>query len=258
VAQEWTQSVKAEDRRRGSDRVAEQIQNAVSAGTLAVGDRLPNERELGRLFGVSRATIREAVRQLETEGMVEVRRGVTGGTFVSQPQPGRLGLALLALIRFGQATAQDFTEFRSGFEPETAWWAAKRASAADREHLLAVAQEVQDRADRADLPWPEFADGDIRFHQALADASKNPIRVAVMLAVHEAFRKSSETVMQHDSPAWRQSQAEQLHAVAAAVAAGDAEAARRSMAAHVHVNAEVVQAAFSGLEGAAGGEGVKS
>jgi DNA-binding FadR family transcriptional regulator len=92
VAQEWTQWVKAADRRRGSDRVAEQIQNAVSAGTLAVGDRLPNERELGRLFGVSRATIREAVRQLETEGMVEVRRGVTGGTFVSQPNPGRLGL----------------------------------------------------------------------------------------------------------------------------------------------------------------------
>lgn len=258
MAQEWTQWVKAADRRRGSDRVAEQIQNAVSAGTLAVGDRLPNERELGRLFGVSRATIREAVRQLETEGMVEVRRGVTGGTFVSQPNPGRLGLALLALIRFGQATAQDFTEFRSGFEPETAWWAAQRATPADREHLLAAAQEVAERARTADLPWPEFADGDIRFHEALAEASKNPIRVAVMLAVHEAFRQSSETVMQHDSPAWRTSQAEQLEAVAAAVAAGDGEAARRSMAAHVHVNAEVVQAAFSIRQAEAGGEVVKS
>ncbi len=242
MPQEWTEGVQVSDRRRGSDRVAQQIQDAVATGALIVGERLPNERELSRLFGVSRATIREAVRRLETEGMVKVRRGVSGGTFVSQPDPGRLGLALLALIRFGEATARDFTEFRAGFDPETAWWAAERADAADRQRLSALAEDVMARARVEDLSWPEFAEGDIRFHEALADASKNPIRVAVMLAVHEAFRQSSATIVRHDSSAWRIDQAQQLAAVAAAVAAADADEARRCMAVHVQVNAAAVQA----------------
>ncbi len=260
MPQEWTLGVQVSDRRRGSDRVAQQIQDAVAAGALTVGERLPNERELSRLFGVSRATIREAVRRLETEGMVQVRRGVTGGTFVSQPDPGRLGLALLALIRFGEATAHDFTEFRAGFEPETAWWAAQRADAADRLQLRALADDVMARAHIEDLPWPEFAAGDIRFHQAVADASKNPIRVAVMLAVHEAFRQSSATIVGHDSSAWRIDQARQLAAVAAAVAAADAGEARRCMALHVQVNAAAAQAALESDTASAprGGDAAKN
>lgn len=246
--------MQASDRRRGSDRVAQQIQDAVATGALAVGERLPNERELARLFGVSRATIREAVRRLETEGMVQVRRGVTGGTFVSQPDPGRLGLALLALIRFGEATAQDFTEFRAGFEPETAWWAAMRGSVQDREVLSGLAADLLVRAKVPGLAWPEFAAGDIQFHEALAAASHNPIRVAVMLAVHEAFRQSSATIVRHDSAEWRQRQGEQLGAVAAAVGAGDAEEARRAMARHVEINAAAVQAIISTPTAAAQGE----
>ncbi len=242
MPQEWADGVQTSDRRRGSDRVAQQIQDAVATGALTVGERLPNERELARLFGVSRATIREAVRRLEAEGMVQVRRGVTGGTFVSQPDPGRLGLALLALIRFGEATAQDFTEFRAGFEPETAWWAAKRASAKERARLSALAAELGGRAAIPGLSWPEFAAGDIQFHEALAAASQNPIRVAVMLAVHEAFRQSSASIVHQDSSDWRMGQAQQLLAVATAVAAGDADEARRAMASHVEVNAAAVQA----------------
>jgi GntR family transcriptional repressor for pyruvate dehydrogenase complex len=245
-ADDWTQWVKPQDRRRGSDRVAQQIQDAVRSGALAVGDRLPNERELGRVFGVSRATIREAVRRLETEGMVEVRRGVTGGTFVVKPNADRLGLALLALIRFGEASAQHFTEFRTEFEPETAWWAAKQADAAARDLLLDLAADVAARADVAEMSWPEFAEGDIRFHEAVAEASKNPIRVAVMLAVHGAFRQSSDAVMRQDSARWRQAQARQLEAVAQAIAAGEADRAREAMRHHVRVNAAAVRAILAG------------
>lgn len=92
------------------------------------------------------------------------------------------------------------------------------------------------------LPWAEFAQGDIRFHEALADATKNPIRVAVMLAGHEVFRQSSATMVRHDSRTWRLEQARQLATVAAAVAAADADEARRCRAAHVEVNAATVQA----------------
>lgn len=245
-ADDWTQGVKIEDRRRGSDRVAQQIQDAVNSGALTVGDRLPNERDLGKLFGVSRTTIREAVRRLETEGLVEVRRGVTGGTFVAQPNPDRLGLALLALIRFGEASAQHFTEFRTEFEPETAWLAAKQADAAAGRLLLDLAADVAARADVAEMPWPEFAEGDIRFHEAVAEASGNPIRVAVMLAVHGAFRQASDAVMRHDSARWRQAQARQLEAVAKAIAAGEADRARDAMRHHVQVNAAAVRAILSG------------
>ena len=189
---------------------------------------------------MSRPTVREAIRRLEAEGVLEVRRGVAGGTFVSRPDAARVGRQLTALIRLSEATADDFAEFRASLEPENAWWAATRATPSERARLVEMARGIGTRSDHT---WESFAAADIQFHQAVAEASHNPLRVAVMLAVQEAFLESSATVGASDSPEWRAAQAEQLAAVAAAIRARRPDGARQAMAKHVDANRRAVEAA---------------
>src|SRR5919106_3418178 len=118
-------------RTRSFEDVVEQVRNAVIEGKIKKGDRLPNERELCRIFGISRSTLREGLRALEALGVVEVRPGAAGGAFATEPRADQVGLALEALIRFSDATARDLAEFRVSFEGETAYWAAKRATPDD-------------------------------------------------------------------------------------------------------------------------------
>jgi GntR family transcriptional repressor for pyruvate dehydrogenase complex len=208
----------------------------VLLGQLQVGERLPNERDLGRLFGVSRSTLREAIRILEAEGIVEVRRGTTGGTFVARPKPSRVGFLLAALIRFHEATPSDFAEFRLTFEAETAYLAAKRATPEDVARLLAIAEKARRVAEDLEQPWENFIDLDISFHEELAAASKNPIRVAIMLGVHEAFRQSSLSLGTRGTREWRISQAEGLMAIARAIKAKKPRIAKKLMREHVLQN----------------------
>jgi GntR family transcriptional repressor for pyruvate dehydrogenase complex len=222
-------------RRGRSSEIALEIQRAIYDGKLAVGQRLPNERELGREFGVSRSTLREAIRLLEAQGVVEVRRGVTGGTYVIEPGADRVGFGLAALIRFGQATTQDFAEFRRAFEPETARLAALRITAEQRGRILAVVEALRDATDPR-WPWERFMELDIALHEEIANASHNPIRVAVMLGVHEAFRQTSMAISRFDNPAWRAEQFRQLELLADAIVSRKAALAKRLMMQHVDGN----------------------
>ena len=223
-------------RGRGSA-VAQQMLQAIYDGQWAVGDRLPNERQLGQELGVSRATLREAVRVLEADGVVEVRRGVTGGTFVVEPGPNRVGFQLASLLRFGQATPDHFQEFRMAFELENAYLAGLRATSENHERLERILDRLGDAVLRLDASWETFAELDMAFHEEIAAASQNPIRLAVMLGVHEAFREASLAKGEHDSPAWRLQQVEELADLAAAVAQGQPLRARRAMRGHLRSNA---------------------
>ena len=97
-------------RTRSSDDVVTQIRDAIIAGRLKTGDRLPNERELCRVFGVGRSTLREGLRTLEALGVIDIRPGAAGGIFTSEPQADHLGSALEALLRFRHATVQELAE----------------------------------------------------------------------------------------------------------------------------------------------------
>lgn len=223
---------------RNPSGIAIRIQQVIAAGDVQVGERLPNERDLGHLFGVSRATMREALRILEAEGLVEVRRGVTGGAFVSRPGGDRAGSALAALIRFGQATPEHFAEFRLHFEAETARLAALRAPSEQAALLLETAAQVG-LAAQSDVSWEEFMDRDIAFHEQVAEASMNPIRMAVMLGVHAAFRQSSLRLSATDTPQWRAAQAAQLLEIARAIRMHKPQLAERLMQEHLTINTAV-------------------
>lgn len=225
---------------RSSNNIALQIQQAIYQGHLELGRRLPNERDLGALFGVSRSTLREAIRMLEAEGIVEVRRGTTGGTFVSQPKVDRVGFALAALIRFQQATPEHFVEFRLTFEPESARIAATSATAEQRARLMDLAQVCGEGTSQPDTPWDVYISADIDFHAEVANATGNPIRYAVMLGVHEAFRQSSLSISRHDTPVWRAERTEEVLGIAHAIRDRKPSLAHRRMKEHLTANVAVI------------------
>src|SRR5258707_3951626 len=112
------------NRTRSSDDVVDQIRTAILSGQLKTGDRLPNERELCGVFGVSRATLREGLRTLEALGAIEIRTGAAGGIFPAEPQADHVGAALESLLRFRHVTAHEPAEFRTSFVSQTASMAA--------------------------------------------------------------------------------------------------------------------------------------
>ena len=219
---------------RGFEEIAMQIQTAVYAGKLKVGDRLPNERDLGEIFGVSRATLREALRLLEALGVIEVRRGATGGAFIVEPGPERTGMLLGAFIHFRHATSEDLNEFRGSFEGETASWAARRATEEECQELLVLVDDLRDV--KVSGTWNDFVDRDLKVHLKIAETAKNKIRIAIMLGIHEVFRNSSLSIVQKDSPAWRGQQESEISQVVQAIVEHRSDDARSLMRRHVFSN----------------------
>lgn len=224
---------------RGFEDIVIQVQDAIIKGQLKAGDRLPNERELGGLFGVSRPTLREAIRVLEADGMVEVRRGTNGGTFIAEPKAQQVGQALAALIRFRGATVMELAEFRGNFEAETAYWAAKRATPQQIVRLTEIASRFAELVAEAGTPWSKLVELDIAFHEEVAYASQNQIRVAIMLAIHGVLHKTSLSIGEFETTEWRQQQVKDLDAVVQAIARRQFQAAKRLMREHVMRNVKV-------------------
>lgn len=219
-----------------------QIQAALYAGKLKVGDRLPNERHLGEIFGVSRATLREALRLLEALGIVEVRRGATGGAFIATPVAEHAGMLLSSFIHFRHATSQDLNEFRETFEAETAFSAAERITEDETGPLWDLVTEFKNLNDNSS--WGAFVDIDLKFHMRVAELSKNQIRIAIMQGIHNVFRNSSLAIEKADSPTWRTQQKAEIAAVADAIAQHRPMEARQLMQAHVKSNIQLGESSY--------------
>jgi GntR family transcriptional repressor for pyruvate dehydrogenase complex len=229
VAVEETSFDKAR-RVRSFDDVVEQLREAIYSGRIRPGQRLPGERQLCEEFGVGRPTLREALRSLEAVGIIEVRPGKGGGSYAVTPSESTVGDALAALVNLRGASLEDLAEFRLDFEGENASWAARRADAADIAALESIVAKARAAAD--DLE--RVVEIDVRWHEALARATKNRLRVGIALGIHEAVLRRHRTVVQPpEVEAQIATIPEDIAAITAAVAAGDADAARRLMRAHI-------------------------
>jgi GntR family transcriptional repressor for pyruvate dehydrogenase complex len=156
------------------DRVVTDLQDLIVQGKLTVGTKLPPERELAELLGVSRTVIREAVRILVTKGLLESKHGI--GTMVRQVTRDQLVEPLSWLLQRNGATLDDLHQVRTILEVEIAAEAANCAVADDVAELEQIMQRMIATRDNA----AAFAAADAEFHQALAAILRNPM-LAVLL-----------------------------------------------------------------------------
>src|SRR3954447_18576862 len=166
--------------RRSFEDVLEQLREAILSGRNRPGERLPAERDLCEEFGVGRPTLREALRSLEEVGMIEVRPGKGGGSYAVTPSEATHAEALAALVNVRGASLEDLAEFRLNFEGENAAWAARRGDAGDLSALRRLVAEARAAA------LEEVAGIDVRWHETLARATKNRLRIGIALGIHEA------------------------------------------------------------------------
>ncbi|GAB3695450.1 FadR/GntR family transcriptional regulator [Saccharopolyspora tripterygii] len=131
--------------------VADELRSQIMRGVLEPGSRLPSESELTGMFGVSRSTVREALRALASQHLIETRRGVQGGSFVAAPEPDKLvddlGGMLGVLVATPRLGIGDLLEARLLLEPAAARLAAQRADTDTIDALRAAAEAPRDSRD---------------------------------------------------------------------------------------------------------------
>ncbi|MFT4011259.1 MAG: GntR family transcriptional regulator [Nocardioidaceae bacterium] len=216
---------------RSVDDVVSQIRAILLSGDLPPSQKLPSERELGRILDVSRNTVREALRILEANGLVEIRVGGSGGAFTRGPDAGTVGSALSMLLTFEAATERDLNEFRFSFEQENAALAAVRATSEQREQLRSLARQAA-RGPAGEIDWQTVRGVDLALHELLPLLTQNTVRVAVSKGIHEALARTVTRVEPQSTPRalW-----EDILGIVEVVVAGDSQGARAAMAAHLRV-----------------------
>lgn len=165
--------------------VVGQIQEAIIDGKLIEGTKLPSERSLQDIFGVSRGTLREALRVLEERGLLKINTGVKGGAFIVSLSIDQFSSSLELLIRYRKVSLRDLAEFREDIEGFVAALAAKRADKDDIASLEEILTQAEAYISNGLNEWDSFIDSDIRFHVALARISENLLYQSVLRGVYD-------------------------------------------------------------------------
>lgn len=240
--------LKPVERQRVADEIVDQLRALILTGHYEPGDKLPPERELAKTLGVNRASLREALKKLEHQGLVRIRQG--DGTRVEDfMKTAGLDLVahLLPLAKDEPSIVIDVLEFRTIYARQLVRLAAERATDADVERLRAVVTEAAD----TELSPEDLLGHDFRFYIVLGEAAKNRVMTLLINQVRDAVRAhgpllalvmgSADAVRQHH------------RAVLAAIEARDPDAAEAAVAAYMQIGTDhVVQLLRAGALPGAG------
>jgi GntR family transcriptional repressor for pyruvate dehydrogenase complex len=222
--------VKLEPIPRGSlvDTVVERIRGMIEQRQLRAGDRLPTESELVERLGISRGALREAVRRLETLGLLTVSQG--RGMFVADRSDLSSCTQLFrSALTLSPRDALQFAEFRRMIECGTARRAAERATPADVAELEAICNRKDEGGASAEgIHW------DWQFHRKLAEIAGNEVVLNVMSVLQEFLVAGIWQSTQGTSEPGQRRRARQVHeAIIDAIRASDPDAAERAMQTHM-------------------------
>lgn len=166
------------------ERVVEQIETAITSGAIAAGDHLPSERELMVQFSVSRPTVREALRVLQSMGLVESKPGGRGGPKVLEPSPASMTRSFVTMARMDSLSMNELVQFRLVLESS----ACRLAAALHNDEQLAAMRSAIERMEESvGKDAGEFARADVDFHLAVWEASGNALLTMCGRAVAEAI-----------------------------------------------------------------------
>lgn len=182
---------------RAFEEVAAQIRGELANGNLKVGNRLPSERALTEQFGVSRNTVREALRSLEHAGLVRLQKGASGGAFITEDSGEAITTGMLDLYHMGSIQPSHLTEARIWLESIIVREACQRATPVDIQELHQNIKDAEDATKQDD--FRRRADVHLNFHRILARMTSNPIIVIVMDGVLSVLRHYIESIGEYEN-----------------------------------------------------------
>ncbi len=216
------------DKKQAHERIVAQIKDAIFGGKLKPGERLPTERELADIFGTSRVTVRSAILTLRNKGIVHVRQGTGGGTFVTQDlDEGEITGLLRDIIKWKNIGIGDVLEVRGILEPQIAYLAAVDPSPEQmRDIWKSIAGLEASFAAKS-----TYQSRDEHFHKALAAAANNPLLSVFQASLIELLFKFISRIR------WSEEEKRNItfhhRKIAEKVERRDPKAARRAMIEHI-------------------------
>ena len=220
---------------KASDVLADDLRERILLGEVPEGTALPTERDLVTQTHMSRATVREALRILEVQGLIRIKTGRAGGAFVQKPDDESVADSVALVIRGRRIRMAALLETREAIEPACAQLAAKYRTDSDLERLDKANKAISVNGTLAD-----FLQANVNWHVAVAIASHNELLTGFMLALSRAIHSLTDTKGFIDSDV-RQATIRAHWGITEAICAQDPDAALRRMNKHVHAYAEAVQ-----------------
>jgi GntR family transcriptional regulator, transcriptional repressor for pyruvate dehydrogenase complex len=205
---------------KASGFVADELRAHIVGNHLDPGTRLPSEAQLIEQFGLSRATIREALRLLEAEGLIVVKRGPRGGLTVSRPNLYHISRSMGTMVALAELPLNQLFELRVVIEPPAAAAAAENATPEQRERLIAAASSRHGNVEEQ-----------VDFHLLVAEMSGNGLFQMILSALHDVltWHVEGEPLTESDVA---DTEAAHLR-IARAIASGSAAKAESTMRLHL-------------------------
>jgi len=217
--------LKAVEKKKAYEDIVKQIRDLIEKGRLKKGDQLPTERELTETFKVSRATVREAIRTLESMMLVESRQG--NGTYVLASSEEALVQPLAAALFHEKDDLMDIFYIRKLIEPSIAQLAAGNATRDEIKEL----EEILGKQEQDIENGVSSLETDSAFHTILARMAKNRALGRLLLALVDLLEETREEYLQNGVRARESLQGHQK--ILAAIRSGDCAAARQAMVRHL-------------------------
>ena len=226
---------------KSSDVLAERLKKEILSDAYQPGAPLPTERELVSTTGLSRGSVREALRILEAQGLVNTRAGRYGGTTVSQPTDDQLAGHINLFAKGRSVPFNALVDVRLALEPMVAFFAAQRRTEDD----LAILRKIADRLDNsAQSDVGVFLEENVKWHDALAAASHSDLLSALATSVGVLMFEVSK--LENFATAEVRLRVTRAHRrILEAIEAGDAERARLRVERDLQAYAVALQEALS-------------
>ena len=222
----------ARARRKTSELVAREILRDITSRRLPHGSRLPPEAEMLEQYGVSRASLREALRILEVHGVIAIKAGPKGGPIVIEGGAADFGEMATLYFQVNRVTFAELADARLTLEPMIARMAAERRSAADAERLVAFMSATSAGDGRRQ---EDYVDESLSFHDMLAGMAGNPVVSLIVSSFREIFMRYGRTSLDHEE----HTAIIKIHnRIARAVIDGDGPAAEAAMRRHMQLFVE--------------------
>ncbi|HEX7263538.1 MAG TPA: FadR/GntR family transcriptional regulator [Candidatus Dormibacteraeota bacterium] len=226
---------------RAHEYVAEQIRRHIALRLIKPGEALPAERELAVMFGVGRPTIQHALRLLEAAGLVEARRGRTGGTFITRHDQDSHGADdMIVRVMRHRKELEDLLQYRRLIEPAAASVAATTRRSPD---LAAMRRAIRGMA--AATTEPDYMRHDTDFHIAVARATGNSFLTRAIEEIR--MRLNDAMTLLPESEAWHQRLSGEHEALLEAIENGDADSAETLMQEHIAISEQGLRAVLAAI-----------